>query len=82
MDKNQLGALRAGQEESNNVVHVTVPAAVAFDLESMNKVARDVVARLGCDNCHSGWDIRFRTARQFVVNEKLDVTFATPIEIP
>lgn len=54
-------------------VRVTVPARIAFDLGSMNKVTASILGRLGCPGCHSGWDIRFDIARNFAVDEKLNV---------
>jgi hypothetical protein len=51
-------------------VRVVVPAKIAFDLGSMNKVTGAILGRLGCPACHSGWDIRFDLAREFAVDEK------------
>ena len=56
-----------------NVVRVSVPAKVAFDLGSMQKVTASILDRFGCPNCHSGMDIRFDIMRDFVVNEALDI---------
>ena len=56
---------------STRVVQVTIPAKVAFDLKSMQKVTSEVLERLGHDQCHSGWDIRFAIENRFAFNEKL-----------
>lgn len=56
-----------------NLVRVTVPAKVAFDLKSIQRVTADVLGKLGCEACHSGFDIRFDVVREFVVDEKLAV---------
>lgn len=58
---------------SAQTVHVTLPAEVAFDLDRFQKVQKDILGRLGCAACCSGWDIRFDIQRQFVVNAKLEV---------
>lgn len=57
----------------NNIVRVRVPASVAFDLDSMNKVTAEVLKELGCRACHSGHDIRFDIEREFIFNAKLDM---------
>jgi len=54
-------------------VRVVVPAKVAFDLTSMQRVTANVLQRLGCDECHSGWDIRYELENRFLVDEKLRV---------
>jgi hypothetical protein len=54
-------------------VQVTIPAEVAFDLDSFQKVQRDILGRLGCMACCSGWDIRFDIERRFVVDANLEV---------
>jgi len=56
-----------------NVVHVTLPARVAYNLDEMRKVTDSILDRLGCSNCHSGFDIRFDIERRFVVDEMLNV---------
>lgn len=57
--------------DSSRVVHVTIPAKVAFDLKRMEKVTARVLEQLGHDQCHSGWDIRFAVENRFVFDEKL-----------
>ena len=72
MKEEKLSVLR---EKANlgNVVRVSVPAKVAFDLASMQKGTASSLDRFGCPACHSGLDIRFDTMRDFVVNERLDI---------
>ena len=50
------------------LVRVSVPASIARDLERMQGVTKEVLGRLGCPNCHSGFDIRFDIEREFFVN--------------
>ena len=54
-------------------VRVTVPARVAYRLPEIQKVTAEVLGRLGCPECHSGFDIRFDAVSQFVVDEQLNV---------
>lgn len=57
----------------DRTVRVSIPAKVAFDLDSMQQVTANILERLGCPACHSGWDIRFDMERQFLVDEKLNI---------
>lgn len=54
------------------VVQVSIPASVAFDLKKMEKINRTVLGRLGCTECHSGFDIRYIYEDRFRFNEKLE----------
>jgi len=56
-----------------NPVRVTIPAKVANDLKSMQRITASVLGQLGCEGCHSGFDIRYDVVREFVVNEQLEV---------
>ena len=58
---------------SGNLVRVTVPFKVAHDLQSMHRVTAQVLGQLGCEGCHSGFDIRYDVVRDFIVNEQLEV---------
>lgn len=59
-------------------VRVALPAKVAYNLESFQKIQASILDRLGCPACCSGWDIRFDTIRSFSVNEKLRVNELAP----
>lgn len=67
----QAAALRTAGV--SNVVHVTVPAEVAFNLDKFQKVQADIFGRLGHPNCYSGWDVRWDLVRQFAVDRDLNV---------
>jgi len=54
-------------------VRVTVPAKVAYNLKSLQKIQAVVLGRLGCPACCSGWDIRFDQARSFAADERLRI---------
>ena len=55
---------------SSRVVTVRLPGEVANDLEKSQAVIKDLVGKLGCPGCHSGFDIRFILERQFVVDPR------------
>lgn len=58
---------------SANVVRVSLPADVHNDLNKLQKVQQEILGKLGCPACCSGWDIRFTVQRQFVVDNALTV---------
>jgi hypothetical protein len=68
------------QLSASRVVTISIPASVAYNLDAMNKVTAQVAGRLGCGECHSGFDFRFLHVLDFVVNdagevrERLDVS--------
>lgn len=67
--------------ELSNVVRVSVPVDVYFSLDKIQKVQKGILGRLGCLACCSGWDIRFDLERRFVVDEKLNIRAAAPIDL-
>ena len=54
-------------------VRITIPAKVAYDLNSLNKGIDAVLDRLGCLPCFSGADCTFLHERDFIINERLEV---------
>ncbi len=58
---------------STRTVRVSIPAEVAFDLDRFQTVQKDILGRLGCMACCSGWDIRFELQRRFIVDANLNV---------
>ncbi len=52
----------------DRTIRIHIPASVGYDLKKMQKITASVLGRLGCEGCHSGWDIRFLHERDFVVN--------------
>jgi hypothetical protein len=57
---------------TDRTILVTVPASVAFDLDKMQTISKNVLGRLGCPGCHSGFDIRYIMERRFRFNENLE----------
>ncbi len=64
---------------ASNVVHVSIPASVAYNFESITKVTQNILGKLGCLGCHSGRDIRFIIEDNFRVDEKLNVFPINPL---
>jgi hypothetical protein len=50
-------------------VRVTIPARVAYDLDSFTDVLKSILDRLGCQACCSDFDIRWDIQRDFHVNQ-------------
>jgi hypothetical protein len=71
MEMERLQALRV--RGLGNVVRVSVPHDVYFNLDKFQKVQKDILGRLGCIACCSGWDIRFDLERNFMVDAQLNV---------
>jgi hypothetical protein len=64
---------KAPMMSSNQTVHVTIPAEVAFDLDRFHEVQKGILGRLGCMACCSGWDIRYDVQRSFIVDPSLEI---------
>jgi len=62
-------------------VRITMPAAVAFNLEAFQESIGNLVERLGCRTCFSGADCTFLHERDFIINEKLEMRASTGISI-
>lgn len=54
----------------DRVVRLTLPATVAYDLASFQKVLGSIAERLGCPQCLSGIDCTFQLERDFVVDPR------------
>lgn len=61
----------------SNVIHVTVPSSVANNFDKMAHVTKSVLAKLGCEGCHSGKQIIFHEEDNYFVDESLNIR---PIE--
>ncbi|NZA27150.1 hypothetical protein H0E84_12240 [Luteimonas sp. SJ-92] len=71
-------AMNAASLRSPHAVTVSVPASVANDLGKMNEVTKSILGRLGCEGCHSGFDIRYLIERDFRVNPDLRIEGFSP----
>jgi hypothetical protein len=61
------------RQGANRVVRVSLPATVGSDLAKFQKIQKDILGRLGCMACCSGWDIRWDMFNDFRVDERLNV---------
>lgn len=60
-------------------VQVHVPLDLLWDLENLTRVKKEILGRLGCLACTSGFDIRWKGSREFVVNPALEIRELTEI---
>ncbi len=60
--------------KAGGAVRISMPAAVANDLDAFKKGVVAFAERLGCPECFSGLDCTFESERDFVINENFDVT--------
>lgn len=70
----RLDADKIARAASPEVVNVHVPLQLLWDFDSLTKVKKEILGKLGCLACTSGFDIRWRGARDFVVNPALEIT--------
>jgi hypothetical protein len=63
---------------AEKVVTVRVDAKAFDNLKTMQKITAQTLGRLGCDGCHSGYDIRFLLERDFRATPAGEVA---PIEV-
>ena len=54
-------------------VRIFVSPKVAGNAEQMNRVTKEILGRLGCGTCHSGFNLRFILQEDFAVDENLNV---------
>jgi len=54
-------------------VRVQLPRELAYDLDKFQEVQKDILGKLGCMACCSGYDIRWEFEQRFVVDGKLNV---------
>jgi hypothetical protein len=74
MENIESNLFRASKAAGNaNVVRVSLPAAAYFELDRFQKIQKDILGRLGCLACCSGWDIRWDLQRRFQVDEKFNI---------
>jgi hypothetical protein len=55
-------------------VNVSLPTSVLSDLDAFNRVQESVLRLLGCENCSSGFSIKYLAQRSFHVSPDLEVT--------
>jgi hypothetical protein len=64
------------QVAAGRTVYVAVPRGISNDIDKMFRLTRSVLGRLGCDGCHSGFDLRYLGGGGdplFIGNEKSEI---------
>lgn len=67
-DKGEMRALQL-----RGPVRITLPAKVAYNLDSLKSGIAAIVERLGCEKCFSGANCTFQLERNFLINENLEI---------
>jgi hypothetical protein len=73
MAKNELTSEQVAMASRPTAISVHVPVDLLWDFDSLTKVKKEILGRLGCLACTSGFDIRWRV-RDFVVNPALKIS--------
>ena len=71
--KEKLSTEQISRAVNPETVNVHVPIEVMWDSDRLAGLKKDILGRLGCLACTSGFDIRWRTRRQYIVNPALEV---------
>jgi len=58
---------------TGQVVRVSIPKELAYNLDRFQEVQKNILGKLGCRACCSGWDIRWEFERRFLVDNQLNV---------
>jgi hypothetical protein len=61
------------QHWPGGAVRISMPAAVANDLDTFKKGIAAFAEQLGCPECFSGFDCKFESERDFVLDPDLNV---------
>jgi hypothetical protein len=59
---------------ANRTVRVSVPADIGNDLAKFQRLQKDILGKLGCMACCSGWDIRWDTFTDFQVDKNFKIS--------
>ncbi len=70
----ELSADQLARAANPETVMVHVPLEVMWDSERLTDLKKEILGRLGCLACTSGFDIRWKGAREFVVNPAMRIT--------
>ncbi len=71
--KEKLSTEQISRAVSPETINVHVPIEVMWDSDRLAGLKKDILGRLGCLACTSGFDIRWRTRREYIVNPALEV---------
>jgi hypothetical protein len=73
-----LEGIQALRASGSNVVRVTLPTEVYYNLDKLQKVQKEILGRLGHAMCYSGFDIRWDHEKYFVVDQQLNIKAGGP----
>ncbi len=71
--KEKLSTEQISRAISPETINVHVPIEVMWDSDRLQGLKKDILGRLGCLACTSGFDIRWRTRRDYIVNPALEI---------
>jgi hypothetical protein len=69
----EKGELEHFNLAASRTVRVTLPKEVAFNLDRFGAVQKEILGKLGCQACCSGWDIRWDFEQRFIVDGGLNI---------
>jgi hypothetical protein len=68
------------RQAMQGTVRITLPAKVASDLPSFQRSLAVLAKRLGCPTCFSGFNCTFQLERDFVINDRMEMsTVSSPL---
>jgi hypothetical protein len=75
------GAATADASRVNRTVTINAPRSVVFDIDTVQRIQKDILGQLGCQACCSGWDIHFPDEVQYVLGRNNKLKQLTPAQI-
>ncbi|MGA7305455.1 MAG: hypothetical protein WBW88_11295 [Rhodothermales bacterium] len=70
------------RKETSPTVRVSIPAKVAYNLDSLNKGIANLMDRLGHPQCFSGVNCGFMLEREFVIDERAKISAISRADAP
>ena|SRR5690349_327755 len=64
----KASAVNGAMLYQSSPIRVTVPASVAFHPDAFKESVINLMEKLGCGKCFSGWDCAFTLQRDYVIN--------------
>jgi hypothetical protein len=57
-------------DAGSQIITVTVPREILYDIDKMHALTRRLLTRVGCPTCHSGRVFNFKEEVEFVVRHQ------------
>lgn len=70
------------RKETSPTVRVSIPAKVAYNLDSLHKGIANLMDRLGHPQCFSGVNCGFMLEREFVIDERAKISAISRADAP